>query len=510
MTGTRAATHWWRRPPFHIALALVVLSGAGVAATAWAPQERGPDAATTTEVPVSETLVACPGLRSREGFTESTVAAATPPSISGVNADASGEGTVRTLTRNIDKDRTLIQLDAPGDLSRYTGRNGERDSVTGGASGALAPGFSVTQTERTVDGKGRGLASTQCLPTGNSFWFVGAGTDVGQRGTLVLTNPEAATASVDVVIYGRDGVIDAPGARGIEVPARSRVEVRLDEVAPGEPVLAMNAQVRVGRLSAAVTETDVFGFEPRGTDWISGTEPPSQSLVVPGFPRVDSDRNARLRLDVVAPQAAAVVTLQLITPDGTFTPEDVSVLDVPAGAVKSVDLNQAFAGEPGAVLVTADAPVTAGARVFLSDPQLFGDSLYLAASLPLTAPAVVPDNLITNDLDTRLILSAPEQAATVTVSSFAGASGKSGTEETVDIPAGATRQVTVDPGKNLKRFGLVIAPQDGSGPVYGVRMLDEQGPRGPLVTSYPLRTARLTATVPVTVPDVAAGTIDTR
>jgi hypothetical protein len=174
---------------------------------------------------------------------------------------------------------------------------------------------------------------------------------------------------------------------------------------------------------------------------------------------------------VVAPRTAAVVTLSLITPEGTFTPEDVSVLDVPAGAVKSVDLTDAFAGEPGAVLVTADAPVTAGARVFLSDPQLFGDSLYLGASLPLTAPAVVPDNLITNDLATRLILSAPEQGATVLVSPFAG-SGQAGSEQTVEIPAGATRQLTVKPGEDLRRFGLVVAPQKGSGPVYGVRMLD--------------------------------------
>jgi hypothetical protein len=39
-------------------------------------------------------------------------------------------------------------------------------------------------------------------------------------------------------------------------------------------------------------------------------------------------------------------------------------------------------------------------------------------------------------------------------------------------------------------------------------MLDEEGPRGPLVTSFPLRAARLIATVPVAISDVRAGTVD--
>jgi hypothetical protein len=494
-----------RRPMLHVLLAVVLLVGAGALATSLAPTSRGPAAAVTTQVPVSETLVACPGLRSREGFTESTVAAATPPQVEGVDVEAEGSGSVSTLTRSEENDKTLIELTAPGDRGTYTGRNGERDSVTGSAAGSLAPGFSVTQTERTVDGKGRGLASTQCLPTGNDFWFVGAGSGVGQRAVLVLTNPEEAIATVDVDFFGRRGPVDAPGARGIEVPARSSVEVRLDEVAPGERVLGLNVQVRVGRLSAALTETDVFGFEPRGTDWVPGAVAQATSLVVPGVPRVDQGRESTVRLDLASPVDAAVVSLTLVTPEGDFTPQGVDVVDVPAGGVRSVDLTEALRGEPATILVESDVPITAGARVFLENPDIFGDTLYLAASLPLTAPAVVPDNRITKDLATRLVLSAPGDAASVKVTAFAGDEQVPVT--TVELPAGSTRQVTIEPPKKLARFGLVITPVAGSGPVYGVRMLDEEGPRGPLVTSFPLRTARLIATVPVTVPDVAAGTV---
>ena len=97
--------------------------------------------------------------------------------------------------------------------------SGERDSVTGTAVGSLAPGFSVSQTERTVDGKGRGLASTQCLPSGDDFWFVGAASRLGDQASLILTNPESAVATVNVDLYGKRGPIDAPGGRGVQVQA---------------------------------------------------------------------------------------------------------------------------------------------------------------------------------------------------------------------------------------------------------------------------------------------------
>ena len=53
-------------------------------------------------------------------------------------------------------------------------------------------------------------------------------------------------------------------------------------------------------------------------------------------------------------------------------------------------------------------------------------------------------------------------------------------------------------------FDVEITPSD-DGVLYGVRMLDEEGPRGPLVTSFPLTTARLLAEVPESYPNVVVG-----
>ncbi len=497
-----------RRIPPSTLLVVAVVIGlllSGAVATIAAPDHRGPQPVEPTVVPVSETVVACPGLRSREGYTDSTVAAATPPRVAGIGEDATGHAKVSTLTHNPEQDQTLIRLSQPGDRGAYTGRNGERDSVTGTAVGSLAPGFSVSQTERTVDGRGRGLASTQCLPSGDDFWFVGAASQVGDQASLILTNPESAVATVNVDLYGKRGPVDAPGGRGVQVQPRSHVELSLTELAPGEPVLAVNVQVQVGRLSAAMTETDVFGREPRGTDWIPEAEPPSTRLVVPGIPEVAKGRESSVLLDLVAPDEPAVAKITLVTRDGAFVPLGHEVVDVPAGGMTSVDLTKSLRREAAAVLVESDAPVTAGARVVLKDPDLFGDTLFLAASRPFVADAVVPDNRLTKDLQTRLVLTAASTDAAVTVKVFAGT--RSVQVAHVELAAQTTRTLTIRPPKDMHRFGLIVKPDPGSGPVYGVRMLDEQGARGPLVTSFPLRAARLVATVPEAVPDVVAGTV---
>lgn len=501
-----SASSWWRRPGIQLTMVLVVVATAGLVATTVSAGRSAPATVTPAVAPVTETTVACPGLRSREGFTESAVAAATPPLVPGVDQEASGSGIVRTLSPRVSREKTLISLSEPGDRGIYVGRNGERDSVTGSATGTLAPGFSVTQTERTVDGAGRGLASTQCQPTGTDFWFVGAASGVGQRAVLVLTNPEAATATVDVTIHGRKGVIDAPGARGVQVGPRSSLDVRLDELAPGEKVLAVHVQVQVGRLSSAITETDANGFEPGGTDWIPAAAAPATNVVVPGVPSVAKGREATVRLDVVAPGEAAVVGLTVVTPDGSFTPRGIDVIDVPEQGVASIDITDALQGDPAAIVLSADVPVTAGARVVLKDPDIFGDALFLAAAGPFDAPAVVPDNRSAEDLQTRLILSAPGAGATAVVTGFAA--GREWTAGRVALAAGDTKVLTIAAkkigGKPVKTFGLVVQP-GGAGPLYGVRMLDEAGPRGPLVSSFPLTSARLLAQVPEAFPDVAVG-----
>jgi len=496
-----------RRPALMLVVVAVVALAAGALATVASSQDQVATPAVPVLAPVVATTVACPGLRSREGYTESSVAAATPPLKAGASRSptdsTSARATVRTLTTDPADSKNLIVLHEPGERGLYVGRSGERDSVVGRGDGALAPGFSVTQTERTVDGSGRGIAATACLPTGPDFWFVGAASGVGQRAVLVLTNPEGATASVDVDLYGPKGPVDAPSARGVQVDPRSRTELRLDQLAPGLPVLAVHVKVTSGRLSAAMTETDVDGRQPKGTDWIPSALPPATQVIVPGVPPVAKGRESTVRLDVVAPGASdAVVKLSLVTSDGAFAPAGKDVLEVSAGSVTSFDLTGVLRGQAAALMLESDVPITAGAKVVLRRPDFYGDMLFVSASEALTAAAVVPENETTQDLATRLVLTAPQGAATVDVSAF---NASDSADSTVTIPAGTTTVFTVKPPQGQPRYGLVVTPRPGSGPVVGVRFIDEEGARGPLVSALPLRAARLTALVREAVPQLTAG-----
>ena len=491
---------WWARPVAWVAAAVAGAVVLGGVATVVAAEPPAPGAPAVT--PVVDTTLACPGLRSREGYTDSTVAAATPPHPGGAS-DAASLAVVRTLTTDPAASKRLIALREPGERGSYTGRNGERDSVVGRGIGMLAPGFSVTQTERTVDGAGRGLASTACLPTGSDFWFMGAASGVGQLATLVLTNPEDATASVDVDFLGRRGPLEAPAARGVQVKPRSSTELKLADIVPGEPVLAVHVKVTSGRLSAALTETDVEGLQPRGTDWVPTTSAPATEALVAGFPGVAEGRKAQVTLDVAVPGTAdAVVTVELLTADGSFQPSTHKVLDVRAGTVGSFDLTKELRGQPTTIRLVSDQPIVAGGRMVLLRPGAYGDSMFLATTPLLTTAAVVPDNRTSSDLVTRVVLTAPGDAASVTISAF---DGPREVRRRVDVPAESTRVFTIpDPGSG-KGFGLVVTPDPASGPVVGVRFLDEEGSRGPLVTALPLRAARITALVRQAEPWVVAG-----
>ena len=117
----RRCEHRWRqwtsgapasldRPVVQLLVVVVLVVASAAAATVVGADRSAPAAVTPEVVPVTETTVACPGLRSREGFTESAVAAATPPEVPGIDPEASGSGVVRTLVPQESKEETLISL----------------------------------------------------------------------------------------------------------------------------------------------------------------------------------------------------------------------------------------------------------------------------------------------------------------------------------------------------------------------------------------------------------------
>jgi hypothetical protein len=102
---------------------------------------------------------------------------------------------------------------------------------------------------------------------------------------------------------------------------------------------------------------------------------------------------------------------------------------------------------------------------------------WLPAQPPLQTPAAVAANVPPLGQDVSLVLTAPDQEATVVVRTI------SGKTVSVSVPAGRTRQVDLRALLHAGAGGpgpLLLTPQ-GGGPVYAVRVLHALGAHGPLV-----------------------------
>ena len=71
--------------------------------------------------------------------------------------------------------------------------------------GVMATAGSGMVTSRATKGDQSGLMAAPCAAPATEHWFVGVGANPSYRTDLVLTNPDAGQAEVDLRFYGRNG-----------------------------------------------------------------------------------------------------------------------------------------------------------------------------------------------------------------------------------------------------------------------------------------------------------------
>lgn len=487
-----------RRAVLAPAVAVLALALAGAAAAALpAPVDRPlPPLRGEQTSPVTTAVRVCPEPAAQTGVATTVTVVGRPDAASPAPAGA-------TLAPLDGPDRPVVTLPAAGGAAAYPVPAPGSTPLVARATGGLAPGFAAEQLSRAASGDRRGLADVACAAPGTDFWFVGGGTTVGRRGRLVLTNPLDTPAQVDVTLYGPDGVVAAPGGRGLRVGPRASRVLLLDALAPGLTRTAVHVQVRAGRVAAALAQQVQQGLTPAGWDWVPVAAGPARTLTIPGVPPGGGARLLRL----VAPgDRDATVQLRLLTSDGSFTPPGGDVVALPAGSVAEVDLSAGLRGRPAAVLVEADVPVTGGvvARTG-ADPAGSAPPAGSAAGsgggpaeLAYTAAAPLLDAAVPvapppAGVAASLLLTATERDATVTVTPVpaAGAAGSAGSaapegpaSQTVAVPA--RRTVSVPLPAAGAAGALLVRVQPGSGPVVGARLLTEGSGAGTLLSVLPL------------------------
>lgn len=461
-----------------------------------------------TRVTVRSTIAVCPNV---DSLAETRVAIAAPPAEPATSGD-SGTGSAgkgkATVTKLGSKDKgTLLAISEPGttayaDLSAAT-----KQPLIARAAGAVAPGFAASQTTRiSGDASSRSLSGMPCPQVGTEFWFAGTGSNGKSRtATLYLINPENAPAVVDVKLYSDDGPVAASATlNAIPLqPGKTEPPHLLQFVAPPHDRLVVHVVARVGRVAAALYDNAHDGLQPHGADWIPAVAVPSSRLIVPAVPGGKGERTLYL---FVPGEDGALARLKLVGKSGTFSPapdEKGNALDTIAlegNQLKQVSLSEVAGGEPFGVLIEADRPVIAALRVGTGDEP--PDFAYLAATPPLGGSSVVADARNQDGLTSKLVLTAPDQAASVTVLTVA--KGKEPSEfGVVKIKAGVSREVPL--GKIKGAFALLITPLPGSGPVYASRVLSERSGAGDLLTIEQFQPSHTTALVPDVVNDMSAG-----
>lgn len=354
-------------------------------------------------------------------------------------------------------------------LTRKAVKDRKPYTVTG--PGGLEAGFTVRETS----GDQRGLAGARCTEPSATTWLVGPGPADAEI-TLHLTNADRALAVADVEIHAAEGRITADQGIGIEVKPGEHREIDLRKLAPSADVMAVGVTTSTGRL--AVAARAVLGG--RGVDWLPAAAPPATHVVVPGVP----GGGGRRELLVAAPgDTDAVVQIKAVTEDAAYAMKGRESLDVPAGAVVSLDVTTGVGGQAAALVLTSQTPVVAGLVATGTGER--ADVAFTAGTPPLDLGSAVADN----GKGSKLVLTAPGEAGKVRVRLL-----PSGEEFEVAVPAGRTKNVKL---AAKGAFGLVVTPV--SGHVYGGRVTEERLKSGLLLTVQPLAPGRMWAMRPTLV-----------
>jgi hypothetical protein len=162
-------------------------------------------------------------------------------------------------------------------------------------------------------------------------------------------------------------------------------------------------------------------------------------------------------------------------------------VSVNPGSVTSVNVTSALSGHPGALLVTSDQPVVAGASQEVgSTTSAMTDVTWSTQTAPLNGTAVLPTVPIGAGRDVLLSLTAVHQDATVTITPTGPIDPTASTFPPpvhVKVPAGQT--VSADLGSLLGTtaadLSVRVTTDPAGGPVTASAVFREPAPDGTLV-----------------------------
>lgn len=338
--------------------------------------------------------------------------------------------------------------------------------------------LSANLSYSATDGDLRGLAAAQCQQPGNDVWLLGASTALGRTAVLNVSNASATPATVNLDLFGAQGQIQAPGARGLLVAPGTTRSVNLAGLAPNEPELAVHLRSTGGPVAGTIQQSVLRGLVPGGVDFLSPGAAPSTLQVMSG---VDvQDASAVQALGAKAGFTDAVPALQLAVPgssdavvqvkvygaNGERQMPDGGVVTVKGGTVASLKLDGLPSGSytvtaSSDVAFVASTRVVRGAKADSPADFAWSPSSSRLGSQHLVAAPRAGQSFFS--------FGVPEGRATVSYAPVT-ADGKVGKMVDVDMSGGTTSLIELPAKSGSDSVAGYVVSAEGD-PVYGSMLL---------------------------------------
>lgn len=297
-----------------------------------------------------------------------------------------------------------------------------------------------------------GTIGANCQLPATESWLLGGVTTVGREALLILSNPAATDATVDLQLFGETGLIDGAGLNGISVSANRTVVLPLAGYAPEQKSLAVHVTTRGAALASWIQERTVRGTVSAGADLISPSIPAAKSLIIPGLlKRGTGDASALIENN--SDYADLTPSIHVLVPGAKTATVTVQVIGVGDKVTGTVLQQQVEAGRTGqfaitglkdgdySVFVLADQPVQAAVKLSRTKKgsKPITDFAWLNAVAPLSSKvAAVAANSAISKLS---IAASGSRPATVVITDLS-----KGGSQTVAVPKLGSVTVTVTPG----------------------------------------------------------------
>jgi hypothetical protein len=149
--------------------------------------------------------------------------------------------------------------------------------------GAAAPPlFAAAQSQTATADDIFGLAAAACAEPSAETWLAAGSTSLGQTSLVLLSNPSAVDATVELSIFTESGAASAPGATGIVVPAGAQKVVPLAGLVPSASAPVVRVRTTGGEVVASLQQSYEQGIQPRGAEMVGATGAPARQQLIPG------------------------------------------------------------------------------------------------------------------------------------------------------------------------------------------------------------------------------------